>query len=144
MIHAAIKKCPVMGYQNKTLFAVQIPADGFASCHIQVVGRFVDQEKVMLPGKEAGQKYFKIMLQISFYEKKKICQNTQNLLFSVFWQILKDRKYLYPKWILSAFQSVYDYSDGSVARHVAGCTETVHCNVESYHKSLSFLIEAEH
>ena len=39
---------------------------------------------------------------------------------------------------------VYDQCDGSVARHVAGSSETVHGDVECDHQRLCRLVEAEH
>ena len=61
MVHAAIQKAAVMGYKNKSLFAVQIPADDFPSPDIQVVGRLVDEQKVIFLGKQHRQLQFGLL-----------------------------------------------------------------------------------
>ena len=46
--------------------------------------------------------------------------------------------------LLSLPQPVDDDSEGTVTRHVAGCAEAVHGDVEGYHQGERFLVEAKH
>ena len=47
MVHTPVQEGPVVGYQNKTLFPVEIPADDFPSPDIQMVGGFVNQQEIV-------------------------------------------------------------------------------------------------
>ena len=59
MVNASIQKCPVMGYQDKSLFPTQVLAHQFPSPDIQVVRGFINEQKVILFGKENRQLEFR-------------------------------------------------------------------------------------
>ena len=52
MVNASVQKRPVMGYQNEALFATEILTHQFTAPDIQVVGGLVDQQEVVLLGKQ--------------------------------------------------------------------------------------------
>ena len=58
VIHAAIQKSAVMGHQNKALLGIQIPAYQLPAGKIQMVGRFINQQKLIFFGKQNSQLQF--------------------------------------------------------------------------------------
>ena len=52
MIRAGVQQIPFMGYQNKTFLARQISLHAFPGVLIQVIGRLVNQQKIIFSGKE--------------------------------------------------------------------------------------------
>ena len=52
VIHAAVQERAVMGHQNEAPLAIQVPAHQLTALNIQVVRRLVDQQEVVLLGKQ--------------------------------------------------------------------------------------------
>ena len=48
VVHAAVQKRAVVGYQQKAPFAPEIAADQLPACPVQMVGGLVDQQEVVL------------------------------------------------------------------------------------------------
>ena len=61
MVDAAVEECPVVGDQQKALFAAEIAADQSPSRLIEMVGRLVDQQKAVFAGKEHRQQNFGLL-----------------------------------------------------------------------------------
>ena len=55
MVHTGVQQIPVMGYQNKSFLARQIGFHALPGVLIQVIGRLINQQKIIFPGKEHRQ-----------------------------------------------------------------------------------------
>ena len=52
MVYAAVQECSVVGHQDEPLFRAQIPAHQLPPPDVQVVRGFINQQKVVLLGKQ--------------------------------------------------------------------------------------------
>ncbi len=81
VVHAGVQQIPIMGYQNIPLLPRQIGFDRLPGRLVQMIGRLVDQQKIMSSGKQHRQHHFCTLPMAERPEGpvKNLCIHTQTL-----------------------------------------------------------------